>query len=154
MAKTGQRFGARAVQGRQQLRRLVHQPHATPAAARHGLDHERKADALRLGDEGLIALVLAKVPGQAGHALRQRQGFRGRLAAQRADGGGRRADPDEPGVDHGLGEVGVFTQEAVAGVHGVGAGGARGFKQLVHAQVGIGRGQATERERGARFAHM
>ena len=34
----------------------------------------------------------------------------------------RRADPGQPGVDDGAGEVGVLGQEAVAGVDGVGAG--------------------------------
>ena len=35
---------------------------------------------------------------------------------------GRRADPDQPGVDDGLGERGVLGEEAVAGVDGVGTG--------------------------------
>ena len=43
----------------------------------------------------------------------------------RAHGGdrlGRRADPGQPGVDHGLREGGVLGQEAVAGMDRVGAG--------------------------------
>ena len=44
------------------------------------------------------------------------------LVAERLDRRRRRADPDQPGVDHGLGELGVLGEEAVAGVHRVGAG--------------------------------
>ena len=44
------------------------------------------------------------------------------LSPRFVDGLRRRADPDQAGVDHGLGEVGVLGEEAVAGVHGVGAG--------------------------------
>jgi hypothetical protein len=50
---------------------------------------------------------------------------------------GRRTDPDEPGVDDGLGEVGVLGQEAVAGVHGVGARAARDVEQLLDVEVGL-----------------
>ena len=44
------------------------------------------------------------------------------LVAEGVDRLGRRADPDQAGVDDGLGEGGVLGEEAVAGVHGVGAG--------------------------------
>ena len=44
------------------------------------------------------------------------------LVAEALDRRRRRADPDQPGVDDGLGEVGVLGEEAVAGVHRVGAG--------------------------------
>ena len=44
------------------------------------------------------------------------------LSPRRDDRLGRRADPGQPGVDHGLGEVGVLGQEAVARVDRVGAG--------------------------------
>ena len=66
---------------------------------------------------------------------------------------GRRADPDEAGVDDGLGEVGVLGEEAVAGVHGVGAGAAGDVEQLVDDEVGLGRASCrrarTPRRRAA-----
>ena len=43
----------------------VDQPHAAPAAAGRGLDHQRKADALRLGAQALVRLVRAVVARQA-----------------------------------------------------------------------------------------
>ena len=54
---------------------------------------------------------------------------------------GRRADPDQPGIDDGLGEVGVLGEEAVAGVHRVGAGLLGDRDDLVDVEVGVaGRG--------------
>ncbi len=46
----------------------------------------------------------------------------GDLVAEVADRLRGRPDPGQPGVDDGLGEVGVLGEEAVAGVHRVGAG--------------------------------
>ena len=54
-------------------------------------------------------------------------------------GAGRRADPDQPGVDDGLGEVGVLGEEAVAGVHRVGAGLLGDRDDLLDVEVGVGR---------------
>src|SRR5438094_167232 len=47
-----------------------------------------------------------------------------------------RADPREARVEHGLGQLGALGEEAVAGVDGVGAGGARSAHLLVHVEVG------------------
>ncbi len=49
----------------------------------------------------------------------------GDLVAEVADRLRGRPDPGQPGIQHGLGEVGVLGEESVAGVHGVGAGPAR-----------------------------
>ena len=50
-------------------------------------------------------------------------------------------------VDDGLGEVGVLGEEAVAGVHAVGARAPRDVDQLVDGEVGLGRGRPAQRER-------
>ena len=60
---------------------------------------------------------------------------------------GRRTDPGQPGVDHGLREVGVLGQEAVARMHGVGAAARGDVEQLVDDEVGLGRGGAAQGER-------
>ena len=51
-----------------------------------------------------------------------------------------------PGVDHGLREVGVLGEEAVAGVDGVGAGLGGGVEDLVEHEVGLGGGLPAEGE--------
>ena len=154
IAKAGQRLRARAGQCLRQLRRIRHQPHAAPATAGHGLDHHRVADLGGLGGKACLGLVLARVAGQAGHALLGRQRLGRGLAAQRADGGGWRADPGQAGVLHRLGKTGVFAQKAIAGVHRVGAGGAGGGQQLVDAQIAVGRAVATQRTGQRGFAHV
>ena len=154
IAKAGQRLGAGAGQGSGQLRGFGHQAHAAPAATGHRLDHHRIAHPLCLAGKARLALVIARVARQAGHVVRQGQRLGGRFAAQRADGGGRRADPGQPRIDHGLRKTGVFAQEPIARVHRIGAGGARGLQQPVNAQVAFGRGAATQREGDRCLLHM
>ena len=62
----------------------------------------------------------------------------GDLVAEVADRLRGRADPGQPGVDDGLGEVGVLGEEAVAGVDRVGARLRRGVEELVDVEVGLG----------------
>ncbi len=59
------------------------------------------------------------VPGAMGDADLGRDAPRLDLVAEDADGV-RWPNPDESGVEHGLGEVGVLGEEPVAGVDGVG----------------------------------
>ncbi len=153
-AKARQRFGPGAGQRGGQLRQVGDQAHAAPSPTCHGLDHEGGADARGLGSKTFVALVLARVAGQAGHALRLGQRLGPGLAAQRADGGGRRANPGQARIDHGLGKVGVLAEEAIAGVHGIGAGGTGCGQQFVGAQVGVGAGRSAQRHRLGGLAHM
>ena len=153
-AKAGQRFGSGTRQRRRQLRQVGDQAHAAPSPTRHRLDHEGCTDARSLGGKAFVALVVAGVPGQAGHAVRMGQGLGPRLVAQCADGGWQGADPGQARIDHGLGEVGVLAEEAIAGVHGIGAGGTGGGQQLVGAQVGVGAGRSAQRHRLSGLAHM
>ena len=53
------------------------------------------------------------------------------LVAEGVDRLGGGPDPGQPGVDHGLGEGGVLGEEAVAGVHRVGAAAAGDVEQLL-----------------------
>ncbi len=76
------------------------------------------------------------------------------LVAELADRVGRRADPGEAGGDDRLGEVGVLGEEAVAGMHAVGAGLLGDLDQLVDAQVRLRRGVAIQRVRLVRLPHM
>jgi hypothetical protein len=79
---------------------------------------------------------------------------RAHLVAEVADRGGRRADPDQPGVQDGLGELGVLREEPVARVHGVRAGAARDVQQLGDVEVGLGCAGAVQGVRLVRDAHV
>ncbi len=76
------------------------------------------------------------------------------LVTEAPDRFGWRSDPGQPGVDDGLGEVGVFRQEAVSGVDGVGAAGATRVENLVDPQVRITRRAAGEGVRFVRDAYV
>ena len=47
-------------------------------------------------------------------------------------------DPDQTGVEDGLGEVGVLGEKAIAGVHGVGAGVGAGGEEAFDRQIRLG----------------
>ena len=86
------------------------------------------------------------VPGTSGAPTFSGDVPGGDLVAERGSPRAR-ADPGQPGVDDGLGEVGVLGEEAVAGVDGVGAGLLGGVEDLVDAQVGVAGRRAAEGER-------
>ena len=97
------------------------------AAAERGLDRDRQA--VLVAANAITSSAPADRVGRAGGQRRADLGLAMcralDLVAERLDGGRRRADPGQPGVDDRLREVGVLGQEAVAGVHRVGAGLAR-----------------------------
>ena len=68
VAECGARQTLRRFNRRRDLGGRVHDLHALAAAARAGLDDERKADALRLRREPLRRLVHTMVAGGHGHA--------------------------------------------------------------------------------------
>ena len=69
------------------------------------------------------------------------------LVAERLDGRGRRADPDQTGVDHRLGEGGVLGQEPVPGVNRVGPGSLGHGEDLGDVQVAVSGGRSAQRVR-------
>ena len=79
---------------------------------------------------------------------------RAHLVSEGLDGGGRRADPHEPGVDDGLGEAGVLGEEAVPRVHGVGARAAGDLEELGDVEVRLGRARPPEGEGLVGQAHV
>ena len=117
---------------------------AAAAAAEDGLDRDRQPVGLRELDD--LVGVLHRVLG-----ARRERGLRlvgdvlgPGLVAQRLDRGGRGTDPDQPGVDDGLGELGVLGEEPVAGVDGISTGVGGDLDDLGDVEVGLGRGGATE----------
>ena len=118
--------------------------HAAAAAAKGSLDGYGQAV---FHGEGLHLIGAGyRILGAWGHG-----GFgtlgdvpRGNLISQVTDGLGGGANPSQAGVDDGLGKVGVFRQEAIAGVDGIGAGFFCGVQNLVKDEVGLGRSGAAE----------
>lgn len=120
--------------------------HAAATTTEGGLDGHR--DAVLLGELDDLVGVLDQVLGARGHRRVRAFGdvAGGDLVTEVADGLRRRADPDQPGVDDGLGEVGVLGKESVTGVDGIGAGLGGGVEDLVEHQVRLCRRLSTEGE--------
>ena len=131
-----ERFGACRTQLRQQLILLMDQAHATPTAAGTGLDHQRVADAFGVALQGRVILIGALVARNARHAGLQHGQLGQAFAAHQLDRFGAGADKGKPGVLAGAGEVGVFREKAVAGVHRVSAGFMRGIEDRRDIEVG------------------
>ena len=116
-----ERLGLRRLERRVGLVGALDDAHAAPAAAVGRLDGDRPAELLAEGDDLVAA---GEELGGAGHALHA--GLLGgdaarHLVAHDLDGLGRRADEGHAPLGDGPGEVGVLGEEAVAGVHAVGA---------------------------------
>src|SRR5205807_2216357 len=106
-----------------ELTRRAHHAHPAAAASRRRLDHERKAELLRLPfrDDRHSGL-----PGDL---------LRGELVAAGAESLGGRADENEPGGLDGLRELRALREESVAGMDRVGAGRLRRSDVLLRVEV-------------------
>ena len=102
--------------------RRIDLAHALAAAAGDRLDQHRIADLRRLRSAG--ARPTGPRPDSRASRARPPRAINFLAAsfspmARIAAGGG--ADPDQPGVDHRLGELGILGQEAIAGMDRLGA---------------------------------
>ena len=98
------------------------QPCASPKATTSSPDVRNSVVPGTPGDAGLLG----------GDAARH-------LVAHDLDGLGRRADEGDAPLGDGPGEVGVLGEEAVAGVHRLGAGALDDLEDLLGVEVALGR---------------
>ncbi|MNR04537.1 hypothetical protein D3C85_1205070 [compost metagenome] len=148
------RFRAGGAQLRGQFVRAVHQAHAASAAAGTGLDHQRVADAIGFARQGGVVLFGALKARDAGHARFQHGQLGQALAAHQVDGFDGRADEGDGGRVTGAGEIGVFGEETVARVNGVGAGSASGVDDGIDRQVRLGDGSRADADRLVRQLYV
>ena len=122
VAEGGGRLRARDAHRILQLVNLLDDADAAPAAAGGCLDQQREADPLGLGARVFEVLRVDLFgAGDDGHAGGLHQPPRLHLVAHCAHCRGGRADEGDAGRLAGFGERGVLREEAVAGVHRVGA---------------------------------
>ncbi len=67
---------------------------------------------------------------------------------------GRWPDPDQPRVDHGLRELGIFGQETIARMDRLRFGGERGGDDLLTHQIALARRRRPDMHRLIRLPHM
>ena len=140
----GDRLAHRGLVGVGDLLERAGDLEAATAAAEDRLDRDRQAVGLGERDDlvGVVDRVLGAGRERCVGAVGDVLGLG--LVAQRLDGGRRGTDPDQPGVDDGLGEVGVLGEEAVAGVDRVGTGLLGDRDDLGDVEVRLRRGRAAE----------
>src|ERR1035438_4152430 len=117
--------------------------HAFAAATGHGFEQDGEAvggGEVAQGVEG-DGVVGARDDGCAGG---DSGAAGGGLGAHGADGGGGRSDEGDAGGFAGGGEIGVFAEESVAGVDGVGVMAAGGVEDAVDAEVAFGGGAGAD----------
>ena len=128
--------------------------HAAAAAARRRLDQHGIADLL--GGDQRLALAGDRALGarHAGNpkALGGQLGFD--LVAHQADMLGLGADEGDAVLLENFGEAGVFGEEAIAGMHGVGAGDLAGREQGGNVEIGVARRGRADADRFVGELHM
>ena len=132
---------------------LAHDPHALTAAPGCGLDQQREADFRRCGQQVVVPLA-GLIARHDGHAGRLHDRPRRGLGAHETHGGRRRADERDPGVRHGIGEIGILGEEAIAGVDRVAAPFERGGDDALTAQVRFPRRGRANSDRFVSQCHM
>ena len=112
IAKGVLRLGSCCLERGGKIPGLLDQPHAAPAAAGCGLDHDGIADLCGRVGECLLRLILALIAGHAGHACLDHPALGARLVAHDVNGVRRRPDKCEAGFLHCFREPGVLGEEA------------------------------------------
>ncbi len=122
---------------------FANEGHADAAAAAGAFEHDGVADA---GGFALCGFEVGEEvgAGQKGDAVGAGKGAGGMLGAELAHLRGAGADEGDAGGFAGFDEGGVFGEEAVTGVDGLGAGGARGGEDFVGVEVGLRDGGGAE----------
>ena len=138
-------------EGAGQLLGGAHGHHALAAASRGGLDQQREADVLGLGRDLRVGERGVLDAGDHRHVVRGHGLLRADLVRHRVERAHGRAHEHDAGRLQRAGEVGVLGQEAVAGVHGLGAGAARGVDDGVDVQVGLAGRSRAEADRRVRL---
>jgi hypothetical protein len=133
---------------------VVGHAQALAAAAGRRLDHHRIADALRDLDR-----LLRRVDGgvMAGNGIDpgfQRQLLRGNLVAHRGHRVVLGPDENDAALFQPTRELRVLRQEAIARMHGLGAGLLAGGNDLVDGQIGFLRGRRADADRFIGHAHV
>ena len=135
IAEAGQALAPHAVEGLAHVGLAMREAHALAAAAGRGLHHHRIANAI--GDlDGMFGVAyLADEAGDDTDLGLFGQFLRFDLVAHRCDRLGRGADEGDFVVAQQLGETLALGQEAVAGMHGLGAGLLAGLEDEVGLQI-------------------
>ena len=128
--------------------------HALPAAAGGGLDQQREADAGRGLDQLRVRHAGFGDARDHGDAVAGDVVLGADLVAHDVEGFDAGADEGDLRLFQGAGEVDVLAQEAVARVHGFGAGVAAGLDDGLDLEVALGGGGGADPHGDVGLAHV
>ena len=153
IAKGALRLGARHVERLEQAALFVHDANALTTTTTGGLEHDRVAELLGTGNEALLVNVFLQ-PGHQRHACLQCDVAGSNLVAHCTDRRRPRAEERDASRLTRLGELGVLTEEAVAGMQRIAAGLLGHLEHALGVEIALG-GLATTNVLGARrFANV
>ena len=127
--------------------------HANAAAARAALEHDGKANGVRLR-QGAVQIGQQAGAGQQGHTRLQRQRTGRVLEAKSAHLLRCRPHEGQPGGLAGLDKLRVFRQKAVAGVNRLRAAGQRRVNDALHGQIAARHSGSADTHGLVRHGHM
>ena len=141
IAERRRRLVARGGHRLEQVVGLADQAHALAAAAGRGLDEQGQArpTAPAAVMSASLASASSSAPGTSGTPAAATSRLASTLSAMAFIDSGRRPDPGQAGIGHGLGEHRVLRQEAVTRVDRVGTGPPCRVQHLLGHQVGLRR---------------
>ncbi len=131
-----------------------HDPHAAAAAARHRLDHQREADAVRLIGEERCVLTVAMIPGQQRHTGFLHQRLSGGFGPHGAHRRRRWPDEGDARLRAGVGEVGILGEEAIARMYGIGSRAPCRFHDAADVEVAVARWSLADQHCPVRRLNM
>ena len=133
---------------------IPNEAHALAAASGRRLEHDRVADLAGRSDRriGVVDRVLRA--GNGGDAGLGGNPARGELISHRRDGVRRRADERDSRLPQRLSERRTFGEEAVAGMHSLGAGLRNRVQEGVHVQIALGSSGGADEDGLVRHARV
>ena len=143
----------RPLQSGLQLIEGAYDPHALPATARGGLEHQREADITR-SHRRILATGYGVRSRDDGHAGIPHELAGAGLVAHRLDRLRRRADEDDARFADGTGEIRVLGQKAVSRVNRLRVRLPGGGDQLASIQIAFGRPGGPDRNGQISLQHV
>ncbi len=144
IAEAGDGLALARGQGVGEVGRLFDETHALAAAAGRRLDQHGVTDGVGFPVEQGRRLVVAVITRRKRHAGAAHQFLGFGLGAHGADRRGRRADEGDAVGGKRIGKIGILGEEAVAGVHRLGAGAPARLDDLLGDQIGFARRSRAE----------